>query len=232
MLDGLLLRDAVHRMELLVGDEGAVVLERVQEGDIALYEDLQGLDVDETRGVGDDFGKEALVLLVSPKLGLAVGIAGDDDRLKALDISQHVHVGIETELPFAVLHGGGDDDLEGKVDLAVAFRDVAEAGGHPGRFQGLGGHHFAGILVQDGLHQYKFGAVVVLDPQSVAECLGLLDLRNVNIFSKDERRGRVAALDGGEFPLRSAGPGQRECRCQDSYDYEFGFHLEYVNKAE
>ena len=67
---------------------------------------------EEHREIARRAAEETVVLLVSPQLGLPVGVAGNDDRLQPLDVTQHVHVGIEAELPLAVLHGAGDDDRE------------------------------------------------------------------------------------------------------------------------
>ena len=67
--------------------------------------------------------------------------------------------GAEPELPSAVLHGGGDVDVEADVHRAQALGDVAEAGRDDRRVNDLVGHHLAGILVQDGLHENDFPAL-------------------------------------------------------------------------
>ena len=232
MLDRFLLRDAVDRIELLVGHIGAVRLESIQLRNVAAQEDLQRLHVHEARRVGNDAGKETLILLIALQLGLAVGVAGDDDGLKALDLPQHIHVGIETELPFAVLHRGGDDDLEGEIHLPVPFRDVAEAGRHPGRLQAFRSHHFTGGIIPDRLHQYHLATEVILDAEGVTHRPDLLDLRKIGIIREDQGGCRIATLDGSELPLRRAGNAQRKEGRQGSYENYFCFHLEYVDKAE
>ena len=212
MLDGLLLGNAVDGVEMLVRHVGTVRLERVQLRDVPAQEDFQRTQIHEPCGVRDNAGKEAVILLVTTQLGLPVSVAGNHDRLQALHVAQHVHVGIEAELPLAVLHGAGDDDREGEVHLAVPFRDVAETGRNLGGVQGFGRHHVSGFFVPDGFHQQEFPSVVILDPEGVAQDFRLLDFRNVRVPAQDQGRRGIAPLDGGQLPLRTAGSGQREGR--------------------
>ena len=201
VLDGLLLGHTVHRVELLVGDIGAVRLESVQLRYIPAQEDLQRLHVHETGRVGDNPGQKPVVLLVSPQLGFPVSVAGDHDRFQTLHVPQHVHVRIKPELPLAVPHGGRNDDLECQVHLPVPLRNVAEPGRDPGRLQGFRRHHVTGGLVPDSLHEKQFPAIIVLDAEGVAEGFRFLHLRDVHVFPQDQGGGGIATLDGGEFPL-------------------------------
>ena len=94
----------------------------------------------------------------------------------------------------------------------MPLRNIAEPGRDLGRVQGFGRNHIAGFLIPDGLHQQEFPAIVILDPEGVAEDLCLLDLRNVHVLAQDQGSGGIAPLDGGQFPLRTAGTGQRQGR--------------------
>ena len=234
MLDGLLLGDTIDRVETLVGHIGAVRLESIDLRDVALQEDFQRTHVHETGRVGNDAGKEPVILLVTLETGLVVSVASDQDWIQTLDVTEQIHVGIEAELPLAVLHLGGNDDGERQIQLAVPFRDVAETGGHLGGVQGFGGHHGAGGFVLDGLHQQEFATFVILDTKRVAHGLRLLDLRHIHVLSQDQGGRRVAVLDGGKLPLRAAGSNQSEGRerCQGPYENKLPFHLENINKAE
>ena len=114
---------------------------------------------------GDGF-QEAAVLFVSSQLRFAVSAAGDEDGFQADAVFQDKQVGIETQLPVAVLHLFRDQDLEAKVHASAAFRHIAEAGGDLGGIQGFMGHHFS-VLVFDGFHNDDLPAFRVFYHQGI-----------------------------------------------------------------
>ena len=174
MLYGLALRDAVCGGELLVGDVGGIVAEGIDLWYVALYEDFQGAEVDESSGVRDYGIQEASVLLVAPQLSLAVVASGYYHRIEPEGIAQYIHIGVEPQLPAAVLHIPGHDYLKLQVHAPPALGNVAEPRGDNRRVQPLGGHHFT-VFVADCVHYQHLVAFEIHDLQGVPRFSGNLD---------------------------------------------------------
>ena len=77
-------------------------------------------------------------------------ITDDEDRLQAEAVLQDKQVGIETQLPVAVLHLFRDQDLEAKVYTPASFRHIPEPGGDLGGIQGFVGHHVSVLVLAVG----------------------------------------------------------------------------------
>ena len=172
MADGIRLGRAEARVEVLLRNQGRVTLVTVQLREVPGNPDLKVPPVDESRGVGDDRAEVTLVELVAAKLRLAVVASRDDDRLQADAVLEDVHVRVETQLPAAVEHLLGNDDLETEVDPPVTLRHVAEAGRDDRGVDDLARDHLARGLVPDGLHQDELPSFGVRHADGVAAAGG------------------------------------------------------------
>ena len=108
---------------------------------------------------------------------------------------------MEAHLPPAVLHRGGNDDLESQVHPAAALGHVAETGRHFGSLQGLGGHHLSARLIAHGIHDDHLTPVEILDNQRV-----LNHFRQVQVAERagDVGNGQYGAGLSGTQPLHLA----------------------------
>ena len=167
MLERLPLGDAVGGEEQFVRHLGGIGLEGEYLGNVALEEDFELVDVDESGRVGDDLRKEALVLLVALQLGLPVSLARDDDGLEPCAVAKDVHVRCEPELPGRVLHLPGNDDLEPEVHASSTLGHVPEAGRDDRGVQDVGRDHLSRFVIPDGLHDEDLPAAFVPDGEGV-----------------------------------------------------------------
>ena len=179
MVHCILLAYAVYRVELLVADKSTVALECVYLRDVSLEEDLESIEVHEYGCVRDDLRKEALILLVTSELRLAVKRTCDDHWIQSGAVAEDEHIRIEAKLPFAVHHMSRNGNEEREVHLTLALCNVSESCCHCCCFEDVGCDHLAALFVLDSLHNHNLRSVLILDLEGVPCDLLNLHFRKV-----------------------------------------------------
>ena len=216
VLDDLLLVEAVVALECDLADERRVVLELVEFGDVPLEEKLELVLVQELEVVLDDARDELVVALVALELGLAVGLAGDQNRVEPGAVLEDEEVRIEPELPPVVKHALRHCHEELEVDLSATLGDVLETGCHGRCVEHFSRYHFTCFFVLYGLHEEGVVAFCILDDDCVLDVLLRCNLCRHGRFLRhvEYHRVHLSLVDPGQRLLRAAGVDDHQ---QDEY---------------
>ena len=137
------------------GNQRAVILHRISLWKMPLKEHFQLMKMDKVSRIGYYGGKERPIPLIAPQLPRPITGAGYVDRIKSKSIRLNPHLGSYLELPSGIGHGRRNGDIETYCHITGSFRHIPETSRDLRSDDNVRGHHFSGLGVPYGIHDYR-----------------------------------------------------------------------------